>query len=261
MRCGISTACFYPENTLESLKIVADAGVPVTEIFFNTFHELEDDYIARLLDIVKNTGIRVAAIHPFTSAMEGFLFGTEYKGRFEDGVKLYSRYFRAAQVLGADKLVFHGDHFYNTKKPPMPEYAHRFYELAAAGREYGVTLCHENVSYCRLASPVAVAEIKPLLGRAAAFVLDTKQAQRFGASVLDMADAMGDAVRHVHISDFTSRDDCLPPGRGNFEFPPLMRRLKENGFTGDFVVELYRDGFDTLQDLLDGVAFLNTMIE
>lgn len=260
MRSGVSTACFYPEETSTSLAILADAGVPITEIFLNTFHELEDDYVAKLQDIIKASGIQVVSVHPFTSAMEGFLFGTEYQGRFEDGVKLYRRYFEVTQLLGADKLVFHGDHLYNIGKMHAGEYAKRFCALAAIASEYGVTLCHENVSYCRLASPDAVAELKPMLGQHAAFVLDTKQAQRFGAPVQAMAAAMGDAIQHVHISDFTSLKDCLPPGKGDFDFPPLLQQLKGTGFAGDFVIELYRDGFDTLQDLLDGMAFLNSLL-
>ncbi|MDL2324081.1 sugar phosphate isomerase/epimerase [Ruminococcaceae bacterium OttesenSCG-928-A16] len=260
MRCGISTACFYPQNTLDALKQLADAGVPVTEIFLNTFHELEDGYVAKLLDVVQSSGIQVASLHPFTSAMEGFLFATEYQGRFEDGLKMYRRYFEVAKILGADKLVFHGDHLYNVEKFALERYAKNFCILADAGQEYGVTLCHENVSYCRLASPPAVRQIKPLLKNHAAFVLDTKQVQRYGASVLDMARAMGKDIGHVHISDFTSRENCLPPGRGNFNFVPLIQQLKSTGYTGDFVIELYRDGFDTLQDLLDAMAFLNTLL-
>lgn len=260
MRCGISTACFYPDNTLLSLQTLADAGVEVTELFLNTFSELEDDFVAKLLDVQKQSGIDIVSVHPFTSQIEGFLFATEYAGRFEDGVRIYERYFKLCRALGAGKLVFHGDHKWAETRFPLEEYAKRFVALSAVARRYGVALCHENVSYCRLGDPGTVRKARPLFGPAAAFVLDTKQVLRYGADVEDMLAAMGEDIRHVHISDFLSGQDCIPPGRGRFDFEGLLHTLSANGYRGDLIIELYRDGFKTLDDLLQAKRYIEALL-
>lgn len=260
MRCGISTACFYPEDTLTALKMVAATGAPVTEIFLNTFSELEKDYIARLDDVARTAGIQVVSLHPFSSAMEGFFFATRYAGRMDDGIRLYRRFFEAAHTLGADKLVFHGDHSVNVPRYDGRQYAQNFKQLAAVGREYGVALCHENVSYCRLAAPATVRSIRPLLGRDAAFVLDTKQVQRFGAPIEDMLDAMGSDIRHVHISDHASGESCLPPGEGEMDFSAFLDSLRGLGYAGDLIIEVYRDNFGETEDLIKAMCYVQGLL-
>lgn len=260
MRCGVSTACFYPQQTLDSLKMLADAGVVVTEVFLNTFSELEDGYIARLADVAAQNGMDVVSLHPFSSAMEGFLFASEYAGRFADGVQMYRRFFEAAQHLGAGRVVFHGDHAYNMERFAMPRYAERFRQLSAVAREYGVALCHENVSYCRLAQPAAVQELRPLLGADAAFVLDTKQAVRAGTTVWEMLRAMGKDVRHVHISDHSKQGNCLPPGQGEEDFAALIAALRAGGYRGDLIIELYEDNFGGMDDLAGALAYVQRLL-
>lgn len=261
MRCGISTACFYPMNTLEAFKHVAGAGVPVTEIFINTFSELEDDYIARLDAVRRESGIRVSSIHPFSSSMEGFFFGTEYPGKIADGLKLYRRFFEVCRVLGADKLVFHGDHDFNVKYLPAAAYAQHFMRVAQLGREYGVALCHENVAYCRLQSPRRVQELKPLLGEYAAFVLDVKQVRRRRGSLNAMARAMAGAVRQVHISDYTKTQGCLPPGQGEADLEGLIKALYKGGYRDDLLVELYSDNYDGVDALVAAMRHVDGLIQ
>jgi sugar phosphate isomerase/epimerase len=260
VRCGISTACFYPGQTLDSLKKVAEANASVTEIFLNTFSELEDGYVGKLADVVKASGVEVAAVHPCSSAMDGFFFATDYEGRMRDGIKLYRRFFEAARALGAGKLVFHGDHRPNMQKFGARRYAESFKALAAVGREYGILLCHENVSYCRLGDPADVRELRPFLGQDAAFVLDTKQVQRFGAGLPDMLDAMGGCIRHVHISDYSVGHDCLPPGAGEADFALLIGKLKAQQYDGDLVIELYRDNFEDVQDLVKAMQYVQRLL-
>lgn len=259
MRCGISTACFFPNDTLESLKKVAQTGAPVTELFLNTFSELEDGYVARLQETVQNNHLAVASVHPFSSAMEGFFFTSHYHARFADGMRLYRRFCEICNIVGANKLVFHGDHRSNPAALPLADYAVRFRTLAEMALEYDVTLCHENVFYCRLGDPAVVAVARSLFGKFAAFVLDTKQVVRSGAGLDEMLDAMGDAVRHVHISDYTPSADCLPPGTGQMDTPAFINKLKAIGFEGDLIIELYREGFATPEQLVQAMAYLQNL--
>lgn len=86
---------------------------PTLKSFFYSPRELKEDYVQKLAQICKQAGIRVASVHPFTSGSESLYFFSEYPGRFEDGLEIYRNYFRAAQILGAQLLVFHGDSPYS----------------------------------------------------------------------------------------------------------------------------------------------------
>lgn len=261
MRCGISTACFYPENTLKSLQSVIDAGAPVTELFLNTFSELEDGFICKVKDMVSSSGIEISSVHPFSSIIEGFFFASWYEGRMDDGIGLYRCFFEICKELGADKLVYHGDHKRNERIFPDDRYAEIFRHLAGMGRECGVTLCHENVYYCRLGEPRRVKEIRPLLGEYANFTLDTKQVQRWGSTIEEMIDAMDGRICNVHISDYNGgQDDCLPPGAGQFDFSALISDLKAKGFDGDLIIELYREGFRDVAELREAMKYVNTLL-
>ena len=74
--------------------------------------------------------------------------------------------------------------------------------------------------------------------------------------ISEMIDAMGDAIRHVHISDCTDTEDCLMPGVGQEDFPYLLKLLKEHGFNGTLIIELYRRNFDKISELSKGCATL-----
>ena len=260
MRCGISTACFYPLDTVESLKKLADSGVKVIELFFNTDSELEDAYLGKLLGIIKDADIDVSSVHPYTALMEGFYFASEYGARLEDGLRRYRRYFEVCQVLGSDKLVFHGDHDYNVDKFPIEQYAENCKCLAALGHQYGVTLCHENVAYCRLGWPERVNTLTPLLGKDAAFVLDLKQARRKNILVCDMLTAMNGNIRQVHISDYRDGENCLAPGRGSFDFADFFRELATAGYDEDLIIELYSDNYASLDELISSMHYIQALL-
>lgn len=260
MACGISTANFFPENTLSAFSHLTDAHVPLTELFFNTFSEMDDDFVEQLLAEKKRSGIRVAAVHPFSAQLEGFFFASHYETRFSDGLKFYRRFFEICVLFEADKLVFHGDHSFNMDYFAMDKYAWQFAELAHAARQYGVTLCHENVSYCRLGDPAAVRAFRSFIGDEANFVLDTKQVKRKGARLEDMIDAMGGGIRHVHISDFDATHNCLPPGQGEMDFPAFIAKLRQFGYDGDYIIELYRENFEYADDLFDAMQYVNALL-
>lgn len=260
MRCGISTACFYPEETQAALERVGEMGCEVTEVFLNTFRETEEGYLLRLRKTADAMGVKVSSVHPFTGPLEGLLFASEYATRAADGIDFYRQYFRACQVLGADKLVFHGDRAFEGAQP-MEKHAAIIRNLAQAGLEYGVTLCYENVYYCRLGCPAKVRAIRPLLGKYAAFTLDLKQLRRANATLQDMLDAMGRDVRQVHISDCDSKHDCIPPGEGTFDFGGLFEGLEKLGYQGDLIIELYRDGFKSEAQLERSLQYMQGLLK
>lgn len=260
MQCGISSACLYPCETKDALAQIARLQAGPVEIFLNTFRELDEDYLAGLARTVRAAGCRVTSLHPFTCALEPFLFFTEYQNRFEDGVALYRRYFHACQLLGAPLLVLHGDS--RAKPGDMKVYARRFAALARVAREdYGITLAQENVDRCRCGLPENVRLLRDYTDDTAAFVLDLKQARRAGQDPFALLEAMDPRnVRHLHLSDADDQRTSLPPGEGTFDFARLYRTLRQAGNHCDGVVELYRADFTDLHQLADSAGRINRLI-
>ena len=138
MLAGLSTACFYPELTERGLMFAASIGAQAAEVFFNAPSELTDSFVRELRRIADGSGTRILSVHPFTSGLEPLLFFSGYRRRFCDGVELYKRYFHAANLLGANLLVLHGDRRISQK--PRSAYFDAFGELAGEGRAMGVTV-------------------------------------------------------------------------------------------------------------------------
>ena len=86
MRAGVSSACFFPQETACSVEKLAQWKIPQIEIFFNSFQELKPDYLERLRSCCQASGTKIVSIHPFTSNSESFYFFTDYPGRLQDGL-------------------------------------------------------------------------------------------------------------------------------------------------------------------------------
>jgi sugar phosphate isomerase/epimerase len=87
-------------------------------------------------------------------------------------------------------------------------------------------------------------------------VLDTKQALRSGVSIEEMRRAMGEGLRHVHISDCSAQKDCVLPGRGQLDIAGFSRLLSGSGYQGDVMLEVYRDSYDEVQELFSSYRYL-----
>ena len=246
MSIGISTASFYPLETEEAIAILSENSIPCTEIFFNCAKELKDSFIDYVIDIIDNSPLRVTAIHPMLSFAEPYMIFSEYMRRFEESEENFKRYFEIAARLGAKFVNLHGDR--PTGKLPVEEYCERFKILADSGKKFGITLCQENVNGYRSADPEFLADMVRLLGDDANFTLDIKQCIRAGYTVPEIMEAMDYKIRHVHISDHSPAADCLLPTRGNFNFKELITDLKNHGYNGDFVIEVYQNAYKNLKN-------------
>jgi sugar phosphate isomerase/epimerase len=90
------------------------------------------------------------------------------------------------------------------------------------------------------------------------FVFDLKQAVRSQADPLEVLEAMGSGVVHLHLSDHTPEEDCLPPGLGQTDFSRLFAALSAGGYSGSAVIELYRQNFADQNQLDQSLSFLRS---
>lgn len=249
MSIGISTASFYPLEVEEAVRIISENRIECAEIFYNASRELKDSFTDYLLEIIGQTGLRISALHPMLSFAEPYMIFSQYQRRFEESLDNFKRYFENAVRLGAKYINLHGDR--PLGKLSVEEYCERFKMIADEGKKYGVTLCQENVNGYRSADPEFLADMVTILGNDANFTLDVKQCVRAGYSVDEIMSAMNYQIKHVHISDHSLAGDCLLPTRGNFDFKTFMTDLKNKGYKGDYMIEVYQNAYKTFDEIIE----------
>lgn len=257
MQFGISTACLYPQTPEDAVEILGQMGVQLTEVFFNTYSEVKRDYVAELKKRLDFYGMETVACHPFTSGLEPMMFFSGYQRRLEDMLDQYRYYFEAMNQLGASVFVFHGD--FKDSPRSVPQYAENFKRLCEAAKSYGITVAQENVARCRSGDVAFVREIRRELQDDIFFVLDTKQALRSGYRPEEVAEAMGDRIVHLHLSDSKVGQDCLLPSFGDYSFSRLFDLLTQHRYSGCGMIEVYQQSYSSVQDFSKALTFLNAI--
>lgn len=203
---------------------------------------------------MSDNGCSVLSVHPYTSAVETMSLFGEYPRRLNDILDTYKRYFEIMNILGAEVFVLHGA----LKSAVLEDetYFERYSLLYGIGKGFGVTVAQENVSYCKSGSNRFLLQMKKTIGDGCKFVLDVKQAIRSGTDAFEILEMLGGSVAHCHISDNNAQKDCIPVGRGNFEFGRFVEKLKRADYRGNIILELYKDGFESLRELKESVEYM-----
>ena len=251
MKIGVSSASLYPLHAEDAFRELAALGVRNAELFANSSCEAHEPVISDIESTVRESGMSVISFHPFSSPMESvFLFST-YDRRIQEMLDMYSGFFGAMNRIGAKIFVLHGAIL--SSNCPTEHYLRQFRLLAETAREYGVTVAQENVSYCMSGSLDFLRMMKQELGDCAKFVLDLKQTRRSHEDAFDYVRELGESIVHLHISDGDGNRDCLPVGQGTFDFRRLMREMSALGYDGAYILELYRENYDTFDRLRESV--------
>lgn len=256
-RIGISSACFYPTDTEEAFMRCVSLGFKNIEIFTCSFSELEDPFLARVKKIADDNGVKIPAIHPFTSGYEYLLFFSAYKKRSVESAEFYRKYFHAANLVGADFVVFHGD---KTSAPflGIENYCESYSRLCDVAKSEGITLAHECVSTARSGNPEFIGELHRNIGEGnIKFVFDLKQVVRGGYNPDDMLDAMGNDIVHVHINDY-AENKCRLPYAGEMELDKIIGRIESTGYGGKYIIEVYSDNYKSDTEIVTSADILRS---
>lgn len=257
MAFGISTSCLYPLETEKSLEELGRLGIKTCEVFLNSPSETTPEFAKILNRISAEYGIKIKSVHPFSSFAETYMLFSEYQKRFGDMLDFYKRNFEVTSMLGAHISVIHGSLL--PGKINKNEYIERFAVLCEAGREFGVKVAQENVNRHFSESPDFITTMKNALGDDFYLVFDVKQAVRAGYNPLDFAEKFKDDIIHIHISDHDQNHDCLPPAEGCFDFKKLLSIMNSADYSGDYIIELYRENFGKPQDLKKALDYMQNL--
>ena len=156
-------------------------------------------------------------------------------------------------------MFFHGNNKLNLY--PDEKYFERYLTLYNTGKEFGVTVAHENVCRCSGGDLSFLLKMSEALGSSAKFVLDLKQSRRIGKNPNDFIKALKNRIIHIHYSDGSESGECVKFGKGKFDNSTFIDNLQQTEYTGTVILELYRNNFKDIDDLtnnfLDFSAFFN----
>ena len=259
MAIGVSSSCLYPMSPCDSLETIGKLGVKTCEVFINSPSELTPAYAARLNKIKDEYGMNIVSVHPYTSFAETTMLFSEYKQRFFDMLEYYKTGFETAASLGSKIFVIHGSRL--PARITHEEYFERFAMMIEAGKSFGITVTPENVNNHLSENPDFMKEMRDYLGSEFRMVFDVKQANRAGFDPIAYAEEFAKDIIHIHLSDHSKEFDCLPPSKGNFNFARLFDIMKNVGYGGNYVVELYRHNYSDPEELAASMHYLEGLIK
>ncbi len=258
MEIGVSTATFflrmYNEN---SISRIDDLGAKICEVFLECPSEYTTEYGELLL---KNKGdLKVHSVHVATLTFETELF-SPFDRAYADAERTFQNVLKIAKTLGANFYTMHGrarikkggdydDYFKNGK---------RLERLCDFASNYDVCICLENVPWALYNRVGYFKEIKKYAPNLLA-TLDVKQARLSGFSYADYIKEMGEKLKTVHLSDVDENGKIRLPGQGVFDFEDLFKRLKDVGFDGGMLIEVYKDDFKSDIEIVESLEFLNEL--
>jgi sugar phosphate isomerase/epimerase len=177
-----------------------------------------------------------------------------------DSYKLLENTLQCAKEIDAKYYTFHG--VARVKRTPMTInfdrvgfYTQKIIDLCA---KYGVTLAYENVHW---AYYNYVGFFKELRERTQGLkaTLDIKQARQSGIEYKEFIKEMGDKIVTVHLSDVDESGKMCLPGKGKTDFKDLFNRLKDHGFNGAMLLEVYKSDYKELGELLESLEYVKEL--
>jgi sugar phosphate isomerase/epimerase len=178
-------------------------------------------------------GARVVAFHAFTSLHPVL---DAYARRREEAIALLDQLCVNARAVDVPIVIWHGasQHDARINRATLADLLAVYTPLAERARAVGVTLTLENVSWCLVSS---ADDVRAARAAGARFTFDPFQALDGGEDPLDIVRAMGEAIAHVHASDFGHGVRHLPPGDGEIDWPAVLTAVLATGYSGPLINE------------------------
>ena len=252
MKTGISTASLYlRQETEQAFATIKGMGADCIEIFYNTFYEYRPEFSEKL----DSKGIEVNSVHVNTHQVEHSLFNPSRRVR-GDAFYWLDQVMRSAQILGCKAYSFHG----RVGKPEnIDKIADDLRGAVEFCARYGVNLCLENVAWSIYHRPKIFSELKERIPQLCG-VFDVKQARRSGYPYKDYIEDMKGAISHVHLSDVDKDGKMCLPGKGIYNFKEILSRLKDAGFDGNILIEVYPDDYNEISELKTSLEYLREIV-
>lgn len=254
----MSTSCTFPKSVESSFRMAREAGFDGMETMVST--DAPSRSAATLNRYIEMYELPILSIHAPVLFFTQFVWGTDQRVKLERTAEL------AAEV-GAGTVVVH---------PPFrwqKGYAEHFLDtVREIESRSGLTIAVENMfPWTVQGRPIAayLPSPDPTEMDCEAMCLDFSHAALARESALELAQRMGDRLRHIHLcdgqgptSDGKMFDEHLLPGRGGQPVAETLAWLRERNWQGSVVAEVKthraKNDAQRLDQLRETVAFART---
>ncbi|MGH3827541.1 MAG: sugar phosphate isomerase/epimerase family protein [Pseudonocardiaceae bacterium] len=229
IRVALSTASVWPEPLSVGFELAAELGYDGVEVL--VWGDPVSQDITALTELATRHRMPVLAVHAPCLLITQRVWGANPVVRLDRSVQ-------AAAELGAGVVVVH---------PPFRwqrDYATGFAEqITALEDTSGITIAVENMFPLRRGGLTVSSYLPspdPTDVGYSHYTLDLSHTATAGVDAVAMAQRMGSALAHLHLTDGSGapRDEHLVPGRGTQPCAEVCRALGERGFTGTVVLEV-----------------------
>ena len=242
--------------------MLADMGIKTAEVFLTTYSEYGEPFASQLKQVQND--VFVNSVHILNTQFEPQLFNAHPRAK-ADAFAWLDKVLLSAQILGAPQYTFHGTARIKraARSGIHDDFARMragFEEINDACQKRDVRLCLENVEWATYNRPGVFGELVkavPSLGG----VLDIKQARISGFPYQAYLEEMGERLCYVHVSDVDAQGKICLPGKGNFDFATLIKRLRDVGFDGALLVEVYTGDYKDERELKTACEYLDELID
>ncbi len=229
-RIGLSTASVYPESSAHAFGYAATLGYDTVEVMVGI--DALSQQTSAVRQLAEHHGVPISAVHAPCLLFTQRVWGTEPWGKLERSAEM-------AHAVGAEVVVVH---------PPFrwqKEYARDFVNgIAALEVSTGIAFAVENMYPWRASSRRGMEMYLPGWDPSgepyANTTIDLSHAAIAQSDPIEMAERLGDRLRHIHLTDGSgsAKDEHLVPGRGEMGAASFLRHLATTGFDGEIVVEI-----------------------
>jgi sugar phosphate isomerase/epimerase len=248
---ALSTASVYPMNCADGFAIASELGYDGVEVMVWNDPVSQDAYALQRLS--EHYEVPIIAIHA------PCLYITQRVWTTDPWIKLQKAQF-AAELVGAGTVVVH---------PPFRwqrDYARNFRTgMRRMAEETAIRFAVENMFPLRFRGR-EVSAYQPSWDVTADelyrdYTLDLSHAAVSKSDALDLLDAMGERLTHLHLADGSGapKDEHLVPGRGNQPCAEVLERLAARGYDGNIIVEINTrralDRAERQADIAEAIAF------
>lgn len=254
------------------LKQVADFGLKCCQVSSGAPESGAEALAARVREESRTGGVRMTALWSGCGApsvwnlVEGpTTIGLVPPEHRERRIGIQKRAADFARMLGVPALITHLG--FIPENPSDPEFA----GVVAAVREVAEHCKSLGLEYwfeTGQETPVTMLRLIQQVGTGNLGVnLDPANLILYGrGNPIDSLDLLGPYVRNIHAKDGFYPTDPMKLGRqvkvgeGRVRFPEFVRRLKEVGFAGEFIIEREIRGDQQKQDIAETIEYLRNLL-
>jgi sugar phosphate isomerase/epimerase len=258
MDIGVSTASLFGRFfTEEALDFFNKNNIKTAEVFLESYREYTKDF-GKVLKGLQG-GVNVHSVHVLTTQFEPQLYSLNVRAK-EDSFELLEGVMACAEQMGAKYYTFHGGA--RMKKTPIVINYDRVgkitQDIIDVCKKHNLSLAYENVHWGYYNYIGFFEEIrKRTIGLKA--TLDIKQARQSAVHYSEYIKDMASDIVTVHLSDVGEDGKMCLPGSGKTDFADIFARLRDVGFDGALILEVYKNDFEDYAQLFESVEYIKNL--